>query len=436
MKTDVSQGSSDRRLGWTLWVGFRYLKSKKSSRFLSFITLLSIGGVALGVTAMIVVLSVMDGFEAELRKRLMSTDLHVLITPKPEVPEFNQGFVPAAALQSVGAADRLAQDPRVVHVFPMISTEAIFKTQRRVNGVTVKGIDEARMEKLRSQVIETADPKMLTREEGPPGAASTVRLPGVIVGEELARMMALAPGDLVTLISPTETEGPLGAVPRLKRFVIEAIYRSGSADQELHTIFAKREAIESFLRRRAVVTQWEVVVKNFDEAPRLAAELSSQLPQFKVRDWVQLNSHLFASLKLERAAMFVILAFTIVVASFNIVTTLTLMVLEKKREISILRAMGASRREVGAIFFSEGLLIGFVGVSVGMLLAWGVCLILGTNTFFKLPDIYYDQSIPVTFDPDYYWMVAVCAIVIVVLACIYPSRRAAQLSPLEGIRAG
>ena len=188
------------------------------------------------------------------------------------------------------------------------------------------------------------------------------------MGQELAYEMGLIPGDQVTLISPTETEGPLDSVPRLKKYFIEGVYHSGLPDQELHTVFAADSAVRSFLRRADVMSEWEIAVKDFDQAPALASKIRELAPQFRVQDWAQLNSHLFASLKLERVAMFVILAFIVIVASFNIVTTLTLMVLEKKREISILKAMGARHGQVAAIFLAEGMLIGGIGVGGGIAL--------------------------------------------------------------------
>lgn len=436
-----TQGTSRREGGgfqhlwrspWTGWIGYRYMKSKKNSRFLSFITLISILGVALGVTAMIVVLSVMDGFEAALKKRLMSTDLHVLVTPSPDVPGFDGGFVPKGALDQSGVLEALKKDRRVESVWPIVSTEAILKTGRKVTGVVVKGITSERMDRLKGQITETAEPQMLVQRQG----GDTVRLPGLFIGQELAYEMGLIPGDQLTLISPTETEGPLSTVPRLKRFVVEGIYHSGLPEQELHTVFTPEGSARSFLRRSEVVSQWEITVREFDDAPSVARDIRKDVSGFKVQDWIQLNAHLFASLRLERIAMFVILAFIIIVASFNIVTTLTLMVLEKKREISILKAMGARDGEVAAIFISEGLLIGGLGVGGGVLLGAGICSVLRRYEFIKLPEIYYDRTLPVTFDPLYYGLVAVCAILIVLGACFYPSRRAARLNPLDGIRFG
>ncbi len=417
---------------WTSWVGLRYLKSKKNSRFLSFITILSILGVALGVTAMIVVLSVMDGFEAELKKRLMSSDLHVLITPTRDTPGFDSGFVPQAALDNVRVSRMMQDIPEITAFWPILSTEAILKTGRKVTGAVVKGVSDERLARLKPQLVETAEPAMLSATQN----GELVRLPSLFVGQELAYEMGVIPGDQVTLISPTETEGPMSAVPRLKRYVIEGIYHSGIPEEELHTVFAKDQAVRSFLRRQGVVSQWEVTVKDFENAPSVASQIRAQAPGFKIQDWVQLNAHLFSSLKLERLAMFVILAFIVVVASFNIVTTLTLMVLEKKREIAILKAMGARHGQVAAIFLSEGVLIGSLGVLGGIVLGFTLCGILRRYKFIKLPDIYYDTTLPVTFDPRYYALVAICAVMIVLAACLYPSRRAAKLNPLDGIRFG
>ncbi len=413
-------------------MGYRYLKSKKNSGFLSFITFISIGGVMLGVTAMIVVLSVMDGFEGELKKRLMSSDLHVLINPTKAVPGFDGGFVPKTSLDASGIPKKLQQNPDVLAFWPIVSTEAILKTQRKVTGVVIKGVTPDRMERLKTQLVESADPAMLVTGDG----GSAVRLPTIIVGQELAYEMGLVAGDQVTLISPTETEGPLDSVPRMKKFTVEALYHSGLPEQELHNIFTTEGSVRSFLRRADVVSQWEVTLKSFEAAPALAASLRALAPEFRIEDWIQLNSHLFASLKLERLAMFVILAFIIVVASFNIVTTLTLMVLEKKREISILKAMGARHGQVGAIFLAEGIFIGGIGVGGGVLLGFVICSLLRRYEFIALPDIYYDRTLPVTFNTSYYVVVAVSALVIVLAACLDPSRRAAKLNPMDGIRFG
>lgn len=384
---------------------------------------------------MITVLSVMDGFEDSLKKRLMSSDLHVLITPTTDTPGFEGGFVPQDTIKQTSIPEVLKDPevaPQIEAIWPVVSTEAILKIGRKVSGVTLKGVSKERVDRLKTQFVEAAEPQLLVEHNGP----DTIRLPGIFVGQELATELNLIPGDQVTLISPTETEGPLEAVPRMKRYVVEAIYKAGTPEQELHTVFATEGAVRSFLRRSNVLSRWEVTVKNFDRAPEVADALRAGAPQLRVEDWVQLNSHLFASLRLERFAMSVALAFIIVVASFNIVTTLTLMVLEKRREISILKTMGAQHSEVAAIFVCEGLLIGVLGAGGGAILAFVLCSVLRRYDFIALPDIYYDRTLPVTFEWTYYALVVLCAIVIVLVACLYPSRRAAELNPLDGIRFG
>ncbi|HUP58506.1 MAG TPA: FtsX-like permease family protein, partial [Bdellovibrionota bacterium] len=321
------------------------------------------------------------------------------------------------------------KSPQITAFWPIVSTEAIFRVGRKVTGIVLKGIGEGRMEKLMTQVTDRVE---RTGADGKPAS----KLPGLFVGQELAYEMGIIPGDQVTLISPTETEGPLDSVPRLRRYHVQGVYRSGLPEQELHTIFATEAAVRSFLRKSDVVSQWEISVRDFDKAPGIAARLRELSPQFRVQDWIQLNSHLFASLRLERISMFVILAFIVIVASFNIVTTLTLLVLEKKREISIMKAMGARHGQVAAVFLAEGILIGTVGIGGGVGLGFVLCVLLKRYEFITLPDIYYDRTLPVTFDPKYYLIVAACAVVIVIGACLYPSRRAARLNPLDGIRFG
>ncbi|MBN21035.1 MAG: hypothetical protein CL678_07080 [Bdellovibrionaceae bacterium] len=418
------------RSPWTVWVGRRYLSSKKSSRFLSFITFISVLGVSLGVCSIIVVLSVMDGFEGELKKRLMASDLHILIEPTRSVSGFDQGRVSVNALQENSVFEELKNEGKLLSLTSVLATEVILRSGRKVSGARVKGITQERLDRLGETVIERADPHLL--KEWTHG--EEVTLPGIYVGQEMAYQLGWIPGDRVTLISPTETQGPLSAIPRMKRFVIEGVYHSGMPDQEMESVFTLRSNVESFIRKRNVLTSWEIMVQDFDEAPEIARRLRLKLPNYRVKDWMEMNANLFASLKLERLAMFIMLTFIIVVASFNIVTTLTLMVLEKKKEIGILKAMGAHASQISAIFISEGLWIGFTGVFLGMGFALLLSLGLDRWEWVQLPDIYYDRNLPVSFDGSYYLLVGVATAIIVLLACLYPAKRAASLPPIDGLR--
>lgn len=377
--------------------------------------MLSMLGIGIGVMALVVVLSIMDGFEGELKKRLMSSDLHILVRP--------------TVAQADWADDRVGSFQKrhgeVARIFPIVSAEAMLRTGRKVKGVVAKGITTGQQERLRAVIVEWADPKLLK-----------AGVPGIFVGQELAVEMRLIPGDQVSLVSPTETEGPMGNVPRMRRMQIEGVYRTGLADQELHTIFLPEAAVRSFLRKPSGWSQWEISLNSFDAAESVAASLRRDEPGLEVKDWRQLNAHLFASLRLERLAMFLVLVFIVIVASFNIITTLTLMVLEKTREISILKAMGATHKEVAGIFLWEGLLIGAVGVGGGLFAGFLICVFLARYPVIELPDVFYDRSLPVTFDLRYYTLIVLSATLIVLGACLYPSRRAARLNPLQGIRLG
>lgn len=436
VESDANQGSSATgqlfASPWVSWIGFRYLLSKKNSKFLSLITAISIVGVALGVTAMIVVLSVMDGFENELKKRLTSTDLHILVTPQPTSPGYQQGFVRVDDPEVTATQSRISAHPEVESVFPIVTTEAILRMGRKVVGVSLKGVGPERLDKLKRQMGEMAEPGMLIDRDGP----NSQKLPSIFIGQEMAYELSAVPGDRVTLISPTETDGPLSSVPRMRRYVIEGIYRSGIPEQELHVVFASDQSVRSFLRRPDAINSWEVVVREFDRAAAVGTAIKETNPAWRVQDWVALNSHLFYSLRLERLAMTVILAVIVLVASFNIVTTLTMMVLEKKRDISILKAMGARHSQVAAIFLSEGLFIGALGVGGGLALGGLICLMLKRYEFIQLPEIYYDRTLPVAFEPFYYVCVGLIAVTIVLGACVYPSKRASRLDPIEGIRFG
>lgn len=423
------------RGSWTTWVGFRYLRSKKSSAFLSFITLISILGVALGVSALIVVLSVMDGFEVELKKRLSSSELHVLIQPKKTEPGFDQGRVPGPGWLTSDVRDSLKNDSRIETWSPVLQTEVIVKSGRKATGLLIKGFPLDRLMKHMPQITENLNSPVgsFHVHEG----ESSGSRQGIYLGADLAAELDLIPGSELTLISPTETEGPFGGVPRMKKVVLQGIYRSGSPEQELHTAFADLGSVESFLRKRDVITQAEVLLKDFNQAPDVRASLLKEYSdKAQIQDWLQLNSHLLGSLKLERFAMFISLAFIVIVASFNIVTTLTLMCLEKKREMAILQAMGAKRSEIGAIFLAEGLWIGALGTLIGLAFGLLVCYLLKHSEIVQLPDIYVDRTLPVHLRWEYFVITAVTALVVVLVGALYPSSRASRHDPLDGIRYG
>ena len=417
-------------MNWITWIARRYLKAKKNSKFLSLSTSLSMGGIGLGVAAIIVVLSVMKGFELQLRDKLISTDMHVLMQPKSTFPDFDQGMIPLSQLESLPAYASMKTNPKVATFSPMLSSEIILRSGTKFSGVMLKGVSDKKMESIIQKVSEKAMPQMLVdRDEG-----DGQRLSGIFIGKELADDMGLIPGDIITAISPSMMDGPFSNIPRMKRFVVEGIYQFGSPDQELHLVYTPVANMESFLRRKAMITEIEVTLKDATDSAGFKSQYQPEMPDLGMKDWYDLNSSLFASMKLERIAMFMILLFTVMIASLNIVSTLTLMVQEKLKDVTILRVMGSTSRNISNIFVWKGVLIGGLGVAWGSAIALVVCLFLRNFEIIQLPDVYYDRNMPVSFDWEYFIGVPVVSFVIVLIASYFPAKKAAALTPIDGIR--
>ena len=396
-------------------LALRYLRSKKSSTFLSLITTLSIAGIALGVAALIVTLSVMEGFEGVLKNRLAEGEFHILALSAADDPYFT--FSPEEVSQVFAA------DSHIRAVNPVLTTEAILRSGKKVAGVSIRGITEGHSQAIASQLVEAV--------KGPKGLSPN----GIWLGQELAFSLNLLPGDKVSLISPTETEGPLETVPRMRVFRVEGVYQTGIPEKDLHVIYVPVDSVREFLGLGQVVNQVEVRVDHFSNSVPAANAIRAELgSNFVVKDWEQLNAHLFSSLELERVMMFVILSMIIIVASFNVVTSLRMMVMEKRKEISILQAMGATRAQIGRIFLSMGILIGNFGSLVGLALGLLVCYLIQRYPIIRLPDVFYDRSIPVKISALFVLGVGVTAILIVMVAALFPARAAAKMHPLEGIR--
>jgi lipoprotein-releasing system permease protein len=412
-------------MSWIRFVAKRYLKAKRTTRFLSMSTALSMGGIALGVAAIIVVLSVMNGFEKQLREKLVSSDLHILITPEASFPSFDLGMINQSELDSNPAIASMKSSKEVDLFAPILSTEVVLRTGNKVSGVMVKGVGAEKMARLDKTMVEKALPQMMVDRDGP----DATHYPGVFAYD-----MGLIPGDFVTLISPSQMDGPFSNIPRVKRFVIEGIYHFGVPDQESNIIYTSMENMESFVRKKGVISQIEISMKDSTQTEDFVNRYKAALTGLHIRDWNELNSNLFASMKLERFAMFLILLFTVMIASLNIVSTLTLVVQEKLKEIAILKTLGARRRDISNIFVTKGVLIGGMGVVWGTGIAVAICVLLRNFQIITLPDVYYDRNLPVSFDPLYFVGVPAISFLIVLIASYFPAKRAAELTPLEGIR--
>lgn len=397
------------------WVALRYLKIRSRELFISLITWISVGGVALGVATLVVVLSVMNGFETDLREKLMGLKSHVRIE--------------AAAGQLTDWERVLAEvsrEPGVVAAAPFVEGQVMLAVQGRVQGIELKGLD------AKASRVLSLDRFLV---EGSLAALLGDR-PGILIGRELARNWGLYAGDLVKIVSPAAAATPAGLAPRFRIFRVAGVFVTGMYDVDSGTVFASLTEARDFLRMDKGVTGVELRLADPDAAGDTARALGARLGAgYLARDWTELNRSLFGALKLERLAMLVILGLIVLVAAFNIASTLTMVVMEKAREIGILMSLGLSSARVRRIFLLEGAIIGVAGTALGVLGGTLLAFLLKKYKFLRLPqDVYYIESLPVVVDPVLVGLVAACAVGICVLATFYPSWQAARLDPVETIR--
>ncbi len=409
-------------------VGLRYLMAKRRTGFISVITAISIMGVAVGVMAMVVVLSVMSGFEQDLRDKILGTYSHVLVM------RYGGGIEnPADVAKRTEAVDE------VVASTPFIFSQAMLSTDANVVGAVVRGVEPATLTRVTNLANYVVEGKLSYLEE-PPAAASfasatDVTLPGVIIGKELSKNLGAFYGDVLTVVSPTGTLTPVGMAPKLKRFRVVGIFKSGMYEYDSSLAYISIPEAQRFFNMDGQVTGLELRVRNIDRAAHVSQEVRRHLGYpYYTRDWMDLNRNLFSALKLEKIVMSIILVLIILVAAFNIVSTLIMVVMEKGKDIAILKSMGASARHIMRIFLIDGLIIGLIGTTIGLVAGYGLCI--GLEKYgWELPnDIYYISSLPVQTSALDFILVAAASVLIALLATLYPAWRASRLNPVEAIR--
>jgi lipoprotein-releasing system permease protein len=422
---------------WAL--SLRYLKAKRQQLFISLITWISIGGVAVGVMALIVVLAVMSGFEDLLKSKILGTNAHIVVLQlgSQRLAEYEQ------VLERVKHADH------VVAVTPFIYSQVMLSSRSNVMGVVVRGIDPEREQIVTDLATNIRDGSLRrlhneasrapgTEEENPSQS------PGIVIGRELAKNLNTFLGDDITMVSPVGTLTPAGMMPKYRRFEVVAIFDSGMFEYDTTLAFISLPTAQRFFNLGDAVTGLQLRVDDVDRAPQVAQALQQELGfPYWTRDWTEMNRNLFAALRVEKVTMFVILALIVLVAAFNIVSTLIMMVMEKRRDIAILKAMGATRRSIMKIFMLEGLVIGTAGTVAGAL--GGVVLaaslerirglvehVFQVNVFPK--DVYYFDQIPVKLQTLDFALITLAAIILSFLATLYPAWNAARLDPVEVLR--
>jgi len=400
------------------FIALRYLKSKKKHKGISVNTLISTGGVAVGVMALLVVLSVMSGFHEDLQKKILGVNAHLVVLDyKGTMPEYKD------------IIEKLKGDEDIISSAPFVMGQVMVSSGKRAHGVFLRGIIpemEAKTTEILKYIKEGYLEDLLPKDE----------IPGIILGKELASSIGVFKGDIITLLSPVGEIGPLGMLPKVKKFRVAAIFEVGMFEYDLNLVLTDIRSAQEFFGMKKDITGIELRLSDIYKAPIVRERIQKRLgfPLY-ARDWMQMNRNLFSALKLEKFAMFIILILIILVASFNIVSTLIMNVIEKKREIAILKAMGATDKGIMYIFVLQGLLIGILGTIIGVTGGYLLNYILNTYQIIKLPpDVYYLSHLPVKMKLFDFIVVSLSAITISFLATIYPAWQAAKLNPVEPLR--
>ncbi|MDO8385873.1 MAG: lipoprotein-releasing ABC transporter permease subunit [Polaromonas sp.] len=414
------------QIPYELILGWRYTRAGRATRrngFISFISGVSMLGIALGVAALIIVLSVMNGFQKEVRDRMLGVISHIEV------------FAPngAALGDTATTLAEIKGNPQVVGAATFISAQALLARGEDMKGTLVRGIDPA----LEGEVTDLAAASVSTLARLVPGQF------GVVLGGELARALGVREGDSVTLIAPSGQVTPAGVVPRLKQMTVVGTFDSGHFEYDSALVMLHQDDAAKIFRLEGP-TGIRIKLKDLHQAREVAAELSRSLSgDLLIRDWTRQNRTWFAAVQLEKRMMFIILTLIVAVAAFNLVSTLVMTVTDKRADIAILRTLGASPKSIMGVFMVQGAMVGVIGTLSGLLLGLGIALNIDVlvpaleralNASFLPKDIYLISRMPS--DPQYadIMPIAVIALVLSFLATIYPSWRASRVNPAEALR--
>ncbi|RKP50436.1 lipoprotein-releasing ABC transporter permease subunit [Trinickia fusca] len=414
------------KLPYEWQIGWRYTRAGKRTTgngFISFIALVSVSGIALGVAALIVVLSVMNGFQKEVRDRMLSVLAHVeVFSPNGSMPQWQL------------TAHEAKQNPSVIGAAPYVDAQALLTRQDAVSGVALRGVEPS----LEPQVSDIGKEMKAGR--------LTDLVPGqfnVVLGADLAANLGVTVGDKITLVAPEGSMTPAGMLPRLKQFTVAGVFESGHYEYDSSLALINIHDAEALFRLMAP-TGVRLRLKDMQQAPAVARELSHTLSgDLYIRDWTQQNKTWFSAVQIEKRMMFIILTLIIAVAAFNLVSSLVMTVTNKQADIAILRTLGAQPGSIMKIFVVQGMTIGFVGtatgVALGCLIAWSIPWLvpmiehlLGVQ--FLPPSVYFINELPSDLIPGDVVKIGVIAFALSSLATLYPSWRGAKVRPAEALR--
>jgi lipoprotein-releasing system permease protein len=411
------------------FIGLRYLRAKRKQTFISIITIISIAGVTVGVMALIVVLAVMTGFEKTLKEKILGTQAHLVLLKAGQEGMDHYEEV----------AKKVERVQRVVSAAPFIFNQVMLSSEANVSGVVLKGIDPDRVGKVTELVQNLKAGRLEDLKIMGEGG-----LPGIILGIELAKHLSVTLNDPIQVISPLGTPTPIGMMPKMKPFRVKGIFHSGMYEYDNTMAYVSLESAQKFFSMGTSVTGIEIKTNDIYRVKEVGKEIRREMGfPFWTKDWMEMNRNLFSALKLEKIAMFIILVLIVLVAAFNIISTLIMVVMEKNKDIAILKSMGAPSGGILKIFIIEGLVIGIVGTTFGAILGLGAAFNLEKITMFVenlfgfkilASDVYYIDKLPSQVNPIDVGLIVITAVLISFLATLYPSWRASKLDPAEALR--
>ncbi|OGR20434.1 MAG: ABC transporter permease [Desulfobacula sp. RIFOXYA12_FULL_46_16] len=407
-------------MAFEFFIAGKYLKAKRKEGFISLITLLSIAGVAVGVMALVVVIAVMSGAETDFRKRILGLEPHILVM------NYSGKFDGYSDIIT-----DLTQTEKIVDASPILFAQAMIRSNHSFSGIMVRGIDPGNSFSLIKGFSPDQLKKLLGKDE------AHADFPGIILGKDLANSIGVIPGDKIILMSPNGIISPMGNIPSMKRFVVTDTFDSGMYEYDSALAYIDLKEAQQLSGLKDQISAVGIWVNDVFDVKTVKNSLANtfQYP-FYMRDWMEINKSLFSALKLEKTAMFIILTLIILVAAFNIASALIMMVMEKTKDIAVLKTMGATHKTIRRIFMIQGMIVGSFGTFIGTISGVIVCYFLKKYDFIQLPDAYPFSTLPVQLEYADVLAIAGSALLICFLSTLYPSHKASKMDPVEALRYG
>lgn len=414
-------------MNYELFIGLRYLRARRSETFISLITVISVFGVMIGVMTLNVVMAVMTGFEETLRDRLLGINAHVaLVKSGDALRDYEQ------------LLERVQKEKGVAAAAPTIYGQVMLTSGPRVSGVFVRGVDPDRVNRVVDieKYVKEGSLQELKKPQAIQVEDRTVLLPGVILGVRLANQLGVFRGSPIQVVSPLGSPTAIGVIPKVRRFVVVGIFDSGMSEIDSTLVYMSLGDAQKFFELGDAVTNIEIRVQDVYQAKTVAESIQRKLGfPYLTEDWSRLWPNLFSALKLEKTVYFLVLLLMVLIGAFNIISTLIMVVMEKRKDIAILQSMGATRAGIRKIFLIKGCVIGVVGTALGVLFGLAICLLIQKYRFIELPkDVFLISTVPVRIYWSNFLLVGFASLAVCLLASIYPARQAAKLDPVEIIR--